>query len=298
MEDDIRLEPPDSAPAPLVDEPLPLGIPAAVLASLAVIALQMVSGIVMGVAAALFNVATTGTLVFDLSTRALVLANLVAFAPVLYWGYYRNGGSLRRAFALRPAGAAILAAVLPLAVGGTILSSELDNLTRSLFPGLDIFADVMEQVFSEPWAALVAVVFVAPLTEEPMFRGLLMSGMRRQMSAWRAVLVSSALFGFIHVNPTQILPAFLIGLVLGWVLLRTSSLWPCVLVHALHNALPLALGWFLNVEITGLTTQPEQGVFQPFWLDILGVALFLLGVAALRSATAGRPTQPAPLDNQ
>ena len=54
------------------------------------------------------------------------------------------------------------------------------------------------------------------------------------MAAW---LVSSAVFGIVHVHPTVAVNAFAIGLVLGFVYMRTDSLWSTIILHAVNNGI-------------------------------------------------------------
>ena len=43
-----------------------------------------------------------------------------------------------------------------------------------------------------------------------------------------------AVIGLIHLNPWQFVPATLLGVLFAWFLLRTGSLVPCLVGHALH----------------------------------------------------------------
>ena len=51
--------------------------------------------------------------------------------------------------------------------------------------------------------------------------------------AW---LVSSLFFGILHGQPVQVVNAFVVGLVLGYVYIATDSLWAAMILHALNNA--------------------------------------------------------------
>jgi membrane protease YdiL (CAAX protease family) len=87
------------------------------------------------------------------------------------------------------------------------------------------------------WPLLLVFVVLLPLCEELAFRGFILSGLQRRFSPWKAVMLSTFLFALYHMNVFQFIPAFLLGLVLGLLALRTRSIWPGVLLHALHNAL-------------------------------------------------------------
>lgn len=84
-------------------------------------------------------------------------------------------------------------------------------------------------------SALLGCV-VAPVLEELVFRGLLLSRLRPYGE--RFAMVSSALaFGLFHGNLHQFFYAFAIGLVLAYVVLKTNCLWQTMLLHAMLNAI-------------------------------------------------------------
>jgi sodium transport system permease protein len=87
------------------------------------------------------------------------------------------------------------------------------------------------------WPLLLVFVVLIPVCEELAFRGFVFSGLQRHFSPWKALMLSSFLFALYHMNVFQFIPAFLLGLVLGLLAARTRSIWPGVLLHALHNGL-------------------------------------------------------------
>ena len=114
---------------------------------------------------------------------------------------------------------------------------------------------------------------VAPLTEELLFRGLILRGFLRNYSQAKAVFVTAILFAIIHLNPWQFIGALLLGVIFGWWFVQTRSLIPCLFGHAVFNAFPLILS--ATVKIPGYTI--GTATFQPLWLDILGLILVGIG---------------------
>ena len=90
-------------------------------------------------------------------------------------------------------------------------------------------------------AIVVVVVVLAPLTEELLYRGVLLSRLRRGLSRHVAVAISAAVFAGIHlVDPDTafIVPGlFVIGLVLGYQALHTGRLGLAIMTHAGVNLL-------------------------------------------------------------
>ncbi|MDD4637203.1 MAG: type II CAAX endopeptidase family protein [Bacteroidales bacterium] len=79
------------------------------------------------------------------------------------------------------------------------------------------------------------IVIAAPLLEEALFRGVILDGFLKKYSPQRSIVISSVLFGIVHLNPWQFINAFLLGLFMGWVYYKTRSLLPTILMHAANN---------------------------------------------------------------
>lgn len=83
---------------------------------------------------------------------------------------------------------------------------------------------------------LISAIVVAPLSEELLFRGLVLGATWRLTGrAWVAVVISGITFGAIHAQPQDILPLCTMGVILGYVRLRAGSLVPTIIAHALFN---------------------------------------------------------------
>ncbi|HHN74670.1 MAG TPA: CPBP family intramembrane metalloprotease [Acidobacteria bacterium] len=85
---------------------------------------------------------------------------------------------------------------------------------------------------------LIGVV-LAPLFEEIVFRGFLLTSLRHRWGDLAALLASSAIFGAIHGE--GILTVGLLGLVFGALTVWRSSLWPAICAHGVINGVSLLL---------------------------------------------------------
>lgn len=85
---------------------------------------------------------------------------------------------------------------------------------------------------------------VAPLVEEFAMRGVVMGSLRRYGDGF-AIGVSAILFGLMHGNLVQIPFASIVGLALGYAVVKTGSLWTGVLIHAINNAIASVLSWLV-----------------------------------------------------
>ena len=85
---------------------------------------------------------------------------------------------------------------------------------------------------------ILSVAIMAPLVEELLFRGAIEGHLLRQgKKPWVAILISSLIFGLIHINPAQVPFAFAIGAVFGWLYYRTGSMVPGIIGHFINNSI-------------------------------------------------------------
>lgn len=134
----------------------------------------------------------------------------------------------RRFYLLAPLGLLLAAFAIDLAVAPLQLDDG-GSMAR--------FAAVKHNAFG-----LLLLCLIGPLTEEIVFRaGFLQAFRRKGLTQASAVLLSSAAFSLIHGNPAQMLPAFLLGLVLALLYLRTADLRLCLPAHIVNNTVVVGL---------------------------------------------------------
>jgi membrane protease YdiL (CAAX protease family) len=108
-----------------------------------------------------------------------------------------------------------------------------------LSPGFDA---VSEAIYgSDLWVQILAVVISAPILEEFLVRGLIFKRMKRWSSPLVAAIVSSALFGLIHLNLVQFVYAFLLGMMLALVYEKFENIWAPILFHLVANAVSITI---------------------------------------------------------
>jgi membrane protease YdiL (CAAX protease family) len=87
-------------------------------------------------------------------------------------------------------------------------------------------------------AFFIVVTFVAPMVEELTYRGLGIS-LLTPYGAPLAILVTGVLFGAAHGLVVALPVLAIFGIVVGWLRVRTKSIYPSVLLHATFNATAL-----------------------------------------------------------
>ena len=99
------------------------------------------------------------------------------------------------------------------------------------------------------WLVTFAQVFFSPISEEILFRGFVLPQLMDRMPFWKANIIQGILFTATHwpnwvwVNGFQTwiivtsVSIFILALFLGWLLRRTNSIWPPIVVHIINNFL-------------------------------------------------------------
>jgi sodium transport system permease protein len=139
-----------------------------------------------------------------------------------------------------------------------------------------------EQISSAPWISVVLLMALVPaFCEELAFRGFIFGGLVRERGKLRAVVLTAVMFGISHGVLQQSIAASLMGLLLGWITLRTGSILPCILIHFTNNALSVSLDRITGSSWEGASlflSRTELGpAYQPYWTAIgLGIAMICL----------------------
>jgi len=92
---------------------------------------------------------------------------------------------------------------------------------------------------------IIALVIVAPIAEEFLFRGYLYSRLRKVLSFKWTVSLVSGVFGVMHGQPNIIIDAFLLSVALCYVREKTGTVWAGVALHILKKAIGVSLIFIL-----------------------------------------------------
>lgn len=134
--------------------------------------------------------------------------------------------------------------------------------------------DQSQSSYTELFSILAfGAVFIGPLVEELIFRGIILTVLKVKYGNKLALIVSSVLFSVVHVNPNQMAVSLVIGLILGYIFILTNSLAFVILLHSMSNLTSILIGKFLIVDVA-------QEDFSNYM--IYGeFSFFIMGIAAL-----------------
>lgn len=198
------------------------------------------------------------------------------FPPIAYVAWLRRKAGRPNAIHL-----GVRKVNLPILLWGVLVlmaSSVVLEPLLLLFPKEE-YQNVTDMVGLGGWAIL-SVVVCAPILEEILFRGLIFESCRERFGGGAAVLISALLFGLVHGVPVQIINAFVVGLIFGYIYLRTGSLLSVILLHVFNNGIAyISLAFFGDAAETTL-----RDLVGPAWLywTIYAVASVVFVYAMVR----------------
>lgn len=125
---------------------------------------------------------------------------------------------------------------LPLIVGSVVLLFGIVSPVTSAIPIPESIKQMLFATVDQTSLATVGYfIIAAPLLEELIFRGIMLDGLLRRHRPLTAILLSSVLFGAVHLNPWQFVTGLAFGLFAGWIYFRTASIGACILIHMCAN---------------------------------------------------------------
>ncbi|HUJ74281.1 MAG TPA: type II CAAX endopeptidase family protein, partial [bacterium] len=137
---------------------------------------------------------------------------------------------------------------------------------------------------------IILAALAAPIVEEVIFRGVLLRGFAAHYGKARGLLYSSLLFGLAHANPWQFVPALALGFFLGALYLRTGTIVPTIVSHAVYNGSLMVLSQFARTRAivdTDFPTGMTPAVLVT--LTVTGVVVFCLGFWLLLRTSRSAP---------
>jgi uncharacterized protein len=197
----------------------------------------------------------------DLSGLISVAGNGILFSLLLSYKKlsYRNLFHPARHSVASTLGVLTLPIVL-LAPGLVIAAGALNSVVVKFLPMSSYDEALFAEMISNDTLAILFGCIAAPLLEEMLFRGIILRSFLRQYSKTASILGSAALFAIAHLNVYQLVTAFAVGIVAGWLYERTRSLWPCILLHASYNAF-VTYSYQLFAQLSGHLTMFYAFVF-------------------------------------
>lgn len=126
---------------------------------------------------------------------------------------------------------------------------------------------------------LLLIGIYGPFCEEFVFRGVIFRGYQKSGSTFWAIVLSSFLFGLMHLNINQAVYALVLGIFMALLVEATGSLWSSVLCHIVFNSNQVVL-MFLMQKLQGasygqLLDETQDVMNAELLLPAIGVYLII-----------------------
>jgi len=153
-----------------------------------------------------------------------------------------------------------------------------------LIPMPEFFKKALVELASQKgFFTFLYMVIAAPILEELTFRGIMLDGLLKKYSPIKAILISSLLFGLVHLNPWQFIAGLFLGVFMGWVYYKTKSLSFTIIIHAAVNFSGFLTKFFTDTSSMDKTLVESYGGTLNLVLIIVGcIVIFGISTYYLR----------------
>ncbi len=158
----------------------------------------------------------------------------------------------------------------------------LQTLTEIELHAIDFSAD---NTILGKLTTILVMMFLAPLFEEILFRAIMLKNSEKY-GTWSGVIALGVMFGLFHLNFQQTLYTAVLGICTGFLVIKTKSIFPSILLHFCLNT----VGAMQSISISGLDLEQisagnEQYIAEniisllPFlFMELLIVAIMIIGL--------------------
>ena len=188
----------------------------------------------------------------------------------------------KTAYPMRPVRADVMISAIGICLGarfvGALLVERVSETMEIITGGLAPTMPSLPTPETTGVYILYAInIVVAPsIFEELLFRGVMLQALRRFGDHF-AVVSTSILFALMHGNLMQGPYALLLGLLIGYFVIYTGSLWTGIAMHAANNFLSVLIEYFMD--------HMSDTAFETLAVVVLIVSVFMsvIGLVHLRS---------------
>lgn len=160
---------------------------------------------------------------------------------VFYWYYITNPGKDK--IELRPVKKLTLPNILLLiliVLGYLLFFDALLMPIDRILPGFNSVTKGVPLIYKSP-IILIGYLSIVPLLTEFVFRGIILDGLSKKYSNLKALLICSLISGISAFNPAGFMCTFILGILLGYLYIKTHSLYLCIIGDILYSIVTFIL---------------------------------------------------------
>jgi membrane protease YdiL (CAAX protease family) len=211
-----------------------------------------------------------------------ILGTLTTFGIVLLIGFKKAKRKFNDVFKFNKTSPFLWVAMTVFMVGFVILLSEFDNLLSLLLPMPEALRNVPIGHIS---LLEIIRIFLPILMWELLFFGLILDGLSRNYSKWKAIVFCAFLSGIIFIFPWYFFSLFFMGLISAWICIETKSILLCIYIRLFNTILYIiTVSYGELIPIRGFNNNyATQVEFQPVWFTLFGVGIMIIGILMLKN---------------
>lgn len=173
-----------------------------------------------------------------------------------------------------------------IAISASIIVSIFSQLINLVFPFPEKYTEALNQLFKmneAPWKVFLAIALLPGICEELLFRGFLIRFFEKYGRMW-SIVISSILFAAFHLDPFRFLPVLLLGFLLGYLAVRSGSVYASMFSHIVNNGLAFVLVTYSNFSWVKFLV--SEGDNMHYWLIIPATVIFVISLSVFHKVTA------------
>jgi len=173
-----------------------------------------------------------------------------------------------------------------IAISASIIVSIISQLINIIFPFPEKYTEALNQLFKmneAPWKVFLAISLLPGICEELLFRGFLIRFFEKYGVQW-AVIISAILFAAFHLDPFRFIPVLLLGFLLGYLAVRSGSVYTSMFSHIINNGLAFVLVTYSDSSWVKFLV--SEGDIIHYWLVIPALVVFIISLYAFHKVTA------------
>lgn len=210
-------------------------------------------------------------------TNEILAVLAVPLALILILGFSR-----RRLLPFKRISLPLVFILLGFMLGADLLIDFLTQASEQILPLPEAFKEQLETIMAAPDAQtmmvkIVVLCIVPAVCEEIYFRGFIQRSIEAQWGRGWALLTASVIFAAMHGNIYYFHLYMILGVLFGWVLIVTDTLWAPILCHVVNNC------WTFLGHANGLKIPlKDASIGINVVIALTGLVLFILMGLLLR----------------
>ncbi len=137
------------------------------------------------------------------------------------------------------------------------ISSTIINVIANFFPStIEQYSQVSELLnVNNIWLGLLLIAVLPAIAEEFFFRGIVLNSFKKKYGIAVGIIASALIFGIYHMNWIQGINAFIVGIALGYIYVKSGSILTTMILHFINNAYGVLCEFYpsLNFNPSGVT---------------------------------------------